>query len=553
MPEQRNSPQKPLSTQDNLAHSLILHRANGDQITLTESNLEKWLARVQLSLDGTNHELTPQEIDASTPSLATKFLSLYGLKRPLDVIRYLKSPEGKAALTMIIEQLAEKLATIDQIRQNLTEQQRMEDRRLGCLLLGVAFKGEEQVARRNLEAQRNVDKQLKATSNSTQTSTSSYTPPINQRTVFEGRLTAYNESIKAMEGRLDSKVVESISIEEELAQIVQYIEQAEKQQALFHAHLDEIEQFLIEPHTRIDHIHERINQISALLATEVDDIVGRIEAGDTESARERMAIHHARNMQLNAFNEVFHASKKIVHHNGKYLLLLKDQKAEDLSQEDEKTAEKAYLNLRPQILSLRQLVLQSHLLEQKSHNERKERLHARSELMRVEVAFLASQLTKMQAARASIEAFMRAPNPNMTKPPVATPTSTPQANTTGLAHSYKQMVLKMYSAPLEQSSIDWLKTRMANTNTPKSIIDRVNQLRPGMPIPPSLLKELLKHREVGTTWMNLNSPDVVKNNLTPYAKPAPAPASTPTKTPEPTPVVTTAPTPLPTKQKPTHY
>ena len=210
--------------------------------------------------------------------------------------------------------------------------------------------------------------------------------------------------------------------------------------------------------------------------------------------------------------------KKLIQNNGKYYVLNASQDSENLSNEEKETGEKAYLRLRPEIMGVKQLIQHNQKLEQKEHNERKSVLSARSEAMQQDLLLLANQLTQMQASCASVEAALTSPSatPTPAMKPMPTPTPTPHANAQCLTNSYRHMLLLMKSNPSEQS-LEWLKTNITSSQSPKKLQEQVNTLSPGKPIPAELMKQLLARRDLGRVWLTPFKPDITKTDLTPYA------------------------------------
>src|SRR3990167_2389290 len=103
---------------------------------LTDKKLEQWFA----ALEKSNMTLTQgQKIQLNNPTLATQFLSRFGIKSPIDVIAFLNSPEGDAVTAMIREELAEIEAMEDYEEFLAQEESKREHRLLGFLLLALMY------------------------------------------------------------------------------------------------------------------------------------------------------------------------------------------------------------------------------------------------------------------------------------------------------------------------------------------------------------------------------------------------------------------------------
>ncbi len=537
--------------------SADLPNASGKKIELTAPQLEKWLAHAESSLSQGKHKLTSEKMDADTPNLAIQLLSRFGLQTAQDVIEFLNSPAGKATTAMIEKQLAEMAALEEDIRQSWLAEQRQEKRVLIFLLLGLLHKGKVHAHHLNEEIQRAMDKRHQTEEKEAIQKAASFVD--SNQDELQATLAAYTEASDAIEGLLGKKLHESKALERDLANIEQLTVLADKKYAHYNSHLDaahqEIAQWALLPTMPIATIHEKISALTAKVTEDAEEISRHLDAGEDDVAREKMEISNAHNLHIATlhdmlavikgekflytedgirtenFNEahfILSQEKKIVLKNDKYYLLNADQNSENLSSEEKEVGEKAYLQLKPEIMGVKQLVLHNQNLEQKEHKEKKSVLSARSEVMQQEISLLANQLTQMQAARANAEALLTPASPAPAMKPMPTATVSPRVVATStpcLSQSYRHMLLLMKSNPTERA-IDWLKTSMANTKNPE-LTAQLNKLVPGKPIPAELMARLLARRDLGSLWLTTPSnPSIVKPDLTPYTTTAPTPFST---------------------------
>jgi len=193
--------------------------------------------------------------------------------------------------------------------------------------------------------------------------------------------------------------------------------------------------------------------------------------------------------------------KKLVFENGTYYLLQVDQDIKHLSSEEKESGERAYLRLRPQLMGVKQLVEHNQHLEHKVHDETRSLLLKRSEVIRHEIALLAHQLTKIQAAQTSIST----PSPSRQR---------------CLNNSYHHMLLLIGLNPTKEA-VDWLKESQSHAKTSPKFQKTLNDLKEGEKIPPSLIKSLLRNRNPGHLWMDM---DVLEKGLT-DTKAGPSPFS----------------------------
>jgi effector protein LidA len=546
MPSLRPSP--------NLKQNLLLQDARGKEIVLKASHLEKWFAQAESSLLSNTHKLTPDEIKANTPTLATQFLGHFdlqdGLRTPQNVIDFFKSHAGKATLAMISKNLAETADAEEHLQMDLLIKQRQRQRLMSFLLLGLLHRRE---ARKHLNEaiQHDIDKRHK-TEKETQKQLAEASSYESSREMYlQKTLDAYLDASRALECELNNKHALSITLEHDLAELEKHILLTAKKYSLYNSQLDlayeDLAEFTLLPVISIESIQLKINSLSGDFNDEADEINKHLLAGEDDIAREKMEMCNARNLRIGLLLDMiavidgrkvmytqdglptqdFHKAefiisnqKKLVQNNGKYYILNAGQDSENLSNEEKEAGERAYLRLRPEIIGVKQLIQHNENLEQKVHNEKKSVLSARSEAMQQDILLLANQLTQMQASCASTEAALtpRTPTPAMKPMPTPTPTPTvsPQASTQCLSNSYRHMLLLMKNNPSERS-IEWLKTNIANTQSPKKLQEQVNTLSPGKPIPAELMKQLLARRHLGHQWLTPFQTDITQTNLTPYS------------------------------------
>ncbi len=548
--------------------SLLMEDTRGKKIELTASYLEQWFARAESSLHRGKNPLSSQEIDASTPSLATQCLSHFGLQSPLDVVKFLKSPEGKTIITLIGKELAEIAAIEEHAQQDLLEHQRLQKRRLAFLLLGLIYRREARVAELNEEAVHAIEKRSKNAEKEAmrrrEATASSGTPAMLDYNTLKRGLAALTEAVNAIEGLLNNKLQQVDALGKALTDVEQAIQLTTIKYTRYGQSLDtayqEIAQFADAPVLSIETIQQRIDALAKQHEKDYEDIAQLVDNEKINEARELITISAARNLHVGALHDMLSVitgkkllftlggipttnfdeahfilpkTKKLVLDGGKYYLLKADQNFADLSTDDKEDCERAYLHYRPEMMSVKQLVEHNKKLEQKEHSEQKTLLSQRHNAMMIEVAFLKNQMTQLQAARANIDILLKTTAPTVQMIP--TPTPKPGASR---ACSYSNMLPSLkkggkHSELATEQAITWLKENMANMPNPKQVKLLVNTLSPGQPIPPELMKHMVANRSLGNAWKFPGIPDVIQHDLTPFPKPTSAPSTAPTPFPWP--------------------
>ena len=211
--------------------------------------------------------------------------------------------------------------------------------------------------------------------------------------------------------------------------------------------------------------------------------------------------------------------QKIVREGDKYFILSIGQDIERLSIEEKERGERAYLRLRPDIMGVKQLVQHNHRLEKTEHNEAKTRLLALSEIMQQDISLLVKQLTHLQTAQTNTTLLLKQSRPTLT--PILTPLS--HSSEKCLTSSYRHMLQLICRNPTPRS-IQWLKESQSHANNSPELQKQLNALQPGKPIPPQIMTELLKKRNLGRLWLDVRNPDAMVKELT-NAPTAPSPFS----------------------------
>ncbi len=495
----------------------------------TLSLLEKWLSTTELSLRQPKNTLLTEE---ETRGLATQFISRFGLKTLKDVIVYLNSPRGKIVYALIGKQLAELVAIDEQVMSNQFERRLLEKRGLAFLLMGLLYKREAKARRVKEETVQINEKYAKMPAQKPLANQERKLQPAFDKILLPQKKSAlpYSLAAEELEQLLNETLVKSQSLENDMACLEHDIQRSSvkymhyiKALTLTYKELNKVTDLTtISLHT----IEQKIQKITLKMDEESNNVQKLLLNDQDEKAHALLAICNAYNLQIatlkdmisvingdkilytpqgkitNSFAEahfILPKQKKLVFENGTYYLLQVDQDITRLSSEEKESGERAYLRLRPQLMGVKQLVEHNQRLEHKVHDETKSLLLKRSEIIRHEIALLAHQLTKIQATQTSI--------------------STPSRQKC-LNNSYHHMLLLIGLNPTKDA-VDWLKKSQSHAkNTPK-FQKELNNLKEGEKIPPSLIKSLLKSRNPGRLWMDM---DVLEKGLT-DTKTGPSPFS----------------------------
>lgn len=562
--------------------NLSLQRANNHSVKLNASHLEQWFAQVESNLIKKGSQPNTQAIHASTASLAGQSLSRFGMKSALDVLQFLKSPEGKTVLALIGKELAELDSIEERIRKDKFNLKQLKHDSLAYLLLGLMHKRSKRLHRlydaiqQDLEKKSKYEQTLAKKRRLTQEETEY---DIAKKYVLHlyRHVDAYARASDAMEQRLNLQLNESQELEQDLNEIETMIESAAKQYSFY-------EQYVADAHTdietelpSIDSIEQKLAQITAEIKDQTQLISDLAETDDTSEFMKQIKIHRAMHLQQQMWKDILAVAKgekvfytaegiattnyhdaqfilqrdqKIVMHDGKYYLLSAGQQFDDLSSEERDERAQAYFQLRPQILGVKQLLEHKHGVEQRAHQERKSDLSLRSAMMQEQMITLSNQIVQVQADRAQAQSLLDAAQAAMPKPasatngaaptrtpaapaPIATPspTSRPATYPRCVANSYKQILQLMRNNPTERA-IQWLNNIVSQSGDPQ-MLKQLNTLSPGKPIPQGLMNLLLARKDLGRLSVSPASPDAAKAQLNPPSGSMAVPTPTASKAPSP--------------------
>lgn len=511
---------------------LTLRSLDGTPHQLTSTQLEHWFAETERSLKQ-DAKQKPSEEDTKTAELSTRFISRFGIKTPRDIIVFLNSPAGKATKAIISEKLAHIAHLHDHFQGEQLLNKLKKKRKLVFLLLGLVYKRKARAHQINDAVARDIEKRAKEFNKAKALNQTNTIPVSFDGTAYIqlGNALAYAFASKSIEDTLNQKLKAAKALEKELAEIDEKIEQHLIKYTLYSQFIDavyqDMEQYPDFSMMPIEMMHQNMTQIMEKIDMNSSKIIDLLNMGQDLEARELLMMSHALNLQLELYKDMLSVTKgtkhlytitgepttsfanahfilsrqkKIVCEHGRYFLLPIDKDILQLSVEEKNEGEQAYFHHKPDIMGVRQLVEHNQRLEETEHNETKSQLLTRSEAMQQDILLLVKQLTLMEASETKATLSL--------KPPKPTNTPHPQSNQPCMTNSYRHMLLLMKNNPTTKS-INWLKEILANANNSPELQKQLNELTPGKPIPPEMMSELLKKRDLGRRWLDVRSPDVV--------------------------------------------
>ena len=532
----------------NASNTLTLTNKAGQNLILTDKGLTLLFAEAELSLhQNKNNPKTAQ----SKAQLSHQLLARSGLQTPLQVIEFLKSPEGLSTIAMINEELYEIAAMEEGIQQQILEQKLKQKYRLAFLLLGLLHNRATHARElSNSHAAQEYEKKLRQNKEKAHAEQATAVSNIESPDEQEYALAAYHAQIIELEKAYQSKIDDFIHLIEKQTQIEAQYGATKEKYATYHEHIDAIHNAFNED-ASIKLIEEKI----AVLTTEIDKIsvqfMKLVDEDDEAGANKLRDVITARASAIGELHDMLAVKKgdkvlynkdfepvtsfteakfilagalKVVNKNGKKLLIKSTQNPDEMCLEAQATAEKEFKLLNAEeMMSVKNLIQHNFSKEEQIYHSKKETLSAESELMQATLLLLQNQLLELQATQSNVELSLKLtkPTPAMTMAPV--PSATPK-NERWISDNYKQILVMMRQNQTPES-IAWLKLTLANPNGSNELRKQLNELRPGVHIPPETIKNLLATNPLASALLQLKHPNgptkeasTARFNPTPFPK-----------------------------------
>lgn len=404
--------------------SLITKNTNNAQLSRTK--VEQWFARMAKT-HTTEHQFS---------QAANKTFNRFGIKSTEDIINYLNSPAGQNAKAI----LEDYLDAIDALKQKninfeLKENARKHFMFILYLLLGLIHKKEALAKRLEEYYQEQAEESLKQEQKISETKSSN---------IVENKilLTDYTAIEEALNERLEGILKEADSLEKELTKLNEEQQNIESRFSTYYEELNKEDLQLLHP----DALTKKMETVNVQLSSYANILSTLLNHGNETEIRQHMDLTNALHLKLahlNALRLVQQEEKHLFNKNGeqvdsidqadfiipkdktlklekgKFYLYSRSKEFIKLSAEQKDDAHNDYQLSLQQIMSIKMQLQLKHAKELSMHNEKKNNLIARSEIMQQQIHLLATQLSANQSNRSIFESKMKQKQ---------TPTLNPQHN-----------------------------------------------------------------------------------------------------------------------------
>lgn len=414
--------------------TLSLITQNKKNIQLARTRLEQWFARLAMT-HTTEHQFS---------QTANKIFNRFGIKSTADIIHYLNSPAGQNAKAI----LEDYLDAVDALKQKninfeLKEHARKHFMFILYLLLGLIHKKEALAKRLEEYYQEQAEESLKQELKQEQKTSETKGSDILENKLLLKDYTAIEE---ALNERLEGILKEAESLEKELTTLNEEQHNIDSRFSTYYEELDKEELHLLHPNAltkKMEDVNVQLSSYARILST-------LLNQGNETEIRQHMDLTNALNLKLTLLNDlrlVQQEEKQLLNKNGEqvdsitqadfmipkdkslklekgqYYLYPRSKDFEKLSTEERDDARNDYQLSLQQIMSIKMQLQLKQSKELSIHNEKKNNLVARSEVMQQQIHLLATQLSENQSNRAIFENKMKQ-QPNL----IRTPTLAPQNN-----------------------------------------------------------------------------------------------------------------------------
>lgn len=527
--------------------TVLLQDKNGQVLELTTSHLEDIFreAASTLPIRQSNYSQADEENAPEPDDTPEMLLNNFGMQRPIDVIRFLNSTEGKITLGIINDKLAEILSRENQLRQEALEQQRADKCLIAWILLGMMYKNTAS-AEYVIEEERQNLERIKAVEH------------LNKVASFESSTRSLGELLAKTKNEMNEVAAKIANIDEQ-------IEEAKEKYEKFDTYLDELDQEVAIMKESPDFSHEmledKINHLTDSTDVLANEISTLLEENKPKAAYQKMlnlekvhmGIHHLKDqVSVMKGHHVFlkadgtptkhphehhfilsakdAAENKIIHDNGNHYFIKKHQNFNELSPKEKEAGAKKYAELRPEITGVRSLMKHNSHLEFNALHHHKREFTSEHQKLAQQLQLVSEKHTQAKAEYGKLKKELPSklknstdedrPRPSLSKSPTQTPPLQPTPN---LPRNFLKRLQEVQKKPTKED-IKWLASTVPNTPSQKLLLEQLNRLKAGQPIPPVLMNLLLSKRHEGDAWLASTSPQIIKKHaMTPLDKNEPAP------------------------------
>ncbi len=496
--------------------ALLTFERQGSKLQLNHAQLEAWFAHV--AADQQHHSLAKQA--QSSPDVANRLLSQFGIKSARDVIAFLQSPAGLIAQTILHRKVAEIIA----MQEHITHQHHLKlarHRAIAFLILGLLHKKEEiQLKRLFAAIQKKIDEKLHSESKQQVTTP---TPKLLILPLLEEHFNHYDAARESLQNELKIGERLAATLESEWLEFEKMVFLFHNEYAIYDHFLDDIHSIYTDKALDATLIEQKLSVLTDNYNQElqaINQLTETADMNDEPTLLIRLQENEARKLQIATLRNVQEAipsDKKIIQKEGKCYLLPVSQSITDLSLEAQEGAHQAYLSLKPRLEATRSLVENARTLENARYAEQNASLSARTGLVQQEIRQFANQLTKIQASIAQVSILIdQARNqeqqttptltltPTSTRGPSPTPkfkakhTSPPAASMSSYASCiYRLELCKLRNNPELQHNLSPQSLTNLNNKAP-TLQQRTaaqQQLRPGVPMSALIAATILRYND----------------------------------------------------------
>ncbi|HHT0593848.1 TPA: coiled coil protein [Legionella anisa] len=520
-------------------------------------------------------------MDRADPNPSTIDLSQFGLHNPEDIKIFLLSPAGETVTHELGAEKALERAIEEERQLQIQEEITMQERRRGILFHWLLAEEAEAQKAQNELIEMQQEKILKPNE---QTPQKKAAPEENK--ALKDTLERYDSSIKQFQKQQANLKAEEKALTEELSKLEDESIAIDEKHKTYSNVLNAYDKSAPTFEKNPDMLDREISSLERQIDRMSQHVFDELDKGNEKEARKILNEQNALNLQLASLKDIksklgnekvfFDAdlnsegvtydkalfalpkeqAQSLVKHDGKYYLLNKGEKWDDVKNDPGKLeeAQARFEKAKPEIMSVKNVVQHVKKQEVELNTTRKEETHSKIAVNKAEQLMVNNQITSMQAARTNAQlALTNAPALTMHPPQstltpgnnfgldsVSIPTPTQSKGTSPSMPSPQQVLtaafvqtvnsgqkptwgslftaVKTIDDPKLRDKMDDYVTDKAKKTlskdqqneldkNPETLKEKIKRMLERAPIPPTTMNDLLKN-------MPKFGEDSYKNNVT---------------------------------------
>ena len=330
---------------DNSMSSLTIKNKAGNTYSLSDKQLEQWLASVAKANIPSSESALAQ---ADDEGITEQLLSPFGIKNATQVGAFLRSPAGHSVLDMIQDELAELAAEEEHAEFLAQEEAKRKHRNLAFLLLGLMYDEEAAADALNEAVNAQNEKRLKEHEDALRVAAKE--AELQEQSYHNPQLDFINNSLDQIEDKLAEKNRQLAKVDNTIAALNEERKELDLEHNMLDSHVSELNDFLAKTDQKPNQtalIDERLESLDTTIKQKDQEINQAIESGKESEARRQLNERMGLQIQIDGLRnkkEVTQGEKHFWNSDGEKVSSPKDaQIVLDAKKQVVKDGDKCYI------------------------------------------------------------------------------------------------------------------------------------------------------------------------------------------------------------------